>query len=236
MAFPLDAATEAAIAAGRVKSADLVDFYLKTGAGAALTLRCWTWPGSASYPGTVDLDGSTANVTYEDMSRRIGLQKTLRLSASLSSEPLVIILDGSRSSDDSDWVGRFVDANWHQARVRVRSVLLNWDSGAFHSQPHWEWRGLLDHRNLTSRAGDPQTWEVKCQGGLFRVRGRRLRLRTHEDQQRRSAGDDFYKGTAIMTSIPLNWARLATQVGGQTMSGIGPAGVYGPSRFNPNAD
>lgn len=218
MPYPTDAATEAAIAAGRIKSADLIDFYLKDGVGDPLTLRAWTWPGTASYPGTVEMDGSTANNDYTSLFGRVGIAKGLRMAASLASEPLRIQLDGSRSSDDADWVGMFVDADWHQMPIRVRQVMMDWDSEALSADPMWEWRGLLDHRELVEQVGSPSTWEVTCQGGLFRVRGRRLKTRTHEDQQRRSAGDMFYAGTPGMVGRPLNWAKKAGSVPGTATS------------------
>ena len=236
MPFPLDVDTEAAIAAGRVKPADLIDFYLRDGAGDPLTLRCWTWPGEASYPGTVDLDGSTSSVTYETMYGRLAVAKQIRMAASLSSEPIVITLDGSRSDDDDDWVGRFVDATWHQARVRVRGVLRNFDTGALLSLPHWEWRGLIDHRNLSLKDGEPATWEVKCQGALFRVRGRRLKTRSHEDQQVRSAGDNFYIGTPRMVGLPLMWGRYAVGIPGvETLTGNDGRGII-PGLIKPRPD
>ena len=123
MAFPLDSDTEAAILAGRIQSADLVDFYLKDGGGSALTLRCWNWPGSVTYPGTTDLDGSTSSQTYLQMHDRIQIAKAIRMAATLSAEPLMITLDASRADDNADWVGQFADATWHQMRVRVRSVM-----------------------------------------------------------------------------------------------------------------
>lgn len=223
MPFPLDVDTEAAIAAGRIKTADLVDFYLRDGGGDPLILRAWTWPDSAVYPGTADLDGGTSNNTYESLYGRIQITKNIRMAAALSSEPMTITLDGSRSGDDEDWVGRFVDADWHQARVRVRSVMLNFATQALHALPHWEWRGLIDHRNLTLQDGKPASWEVKCQGSLFRVRGRRLKTRSHQDQQVRAAGDQFYKGTARMVGIPLMWGRLPAAIQGvQSNQGLNP--------------
>jgi hypothetical protein len=222
MAYSLDAATEAAMAAGQIKSADLYDFYLKTSGGADLKLRCWNWPGSTTYPGTVELDGSTSAQTYESMFGRVKAAWGLRMAASLSSEPLVITLDGSRSTDDADFVGKFVDADWHQRRVRVRRVLIDIATGALNAAPHHEWRGLIDHRNLTSQDDQKQTWEVSCQGGLFRVRGRRLRTRSHEDQQRRAAGDLFYAGTAKMVALPLIWAKAPANIPGiRSNSGSG---------------
>ncbi len=226
MPFPLDTDTRNAIAAGRIKDAYLVDLYLQDAEDDPFVLRFWNWPGQRNYPGTLDLDGSTSDVVYETMHGRCAISRGIRMGATLSSEPLTLTLDGSRSDDDTDIVGEFVDAKWHQQRVRVRWVMLDWDTGALHSQPHWEWRGLLDHRNLTIRDGEPRTWQVSCQGSLFRVRGRRLRIRSHEDQQRRSAGDMFYKGTTRMVGVPLIWARKpATIPGIQTNGGNAGGGV-----------
>jgi len=129
MPYPTDAAIDAAIAAGQIKAADLVDFYVKDGVtDAPLVLRGWTWPGTASYPGTVSHDGSTASNTYESLFGRIVINKTIRTAQSLSSEPLRIQLDASRSSDDADFAGRFADSNWHQGRFRLRQVLLDWQT------------------------------------------------------------------------------------------------------------
>lgn len=225
MPYPTNADIDAAIAAGRIKAADLVDFYVKNrSTGVPFVLRAWTWPGSASYPGTVSLDGSTASQTYESLYGRIVIGKTIRTAQSLSSEPLRIQLDASRSSDNADWVGRFVDSNWHQGRVRVRQVLLNWDTEALGAVPLRQWHGLLDHAELVypppEGGGEPATWDVTCQAGLFRVRGRRLKTRSHADQQIRSAGDNFYKDTASMVGRPLNWAKaLGATPGRATGSG-----------------
>lgn len=222
MPFPLDSDTEAAIATGRIRDACLVDLYLADSGGAPLTLRFWNWPDATAYPGTPDLDGSTAAQTYDSLAGRFTVSRGIRQAASLAAEPLTLTLDGSRSGDDADIVGRFVDADWHQRRMRVRCVMRNLTTGALHAQPHWEWRGLIDHRNLVSREGQPQIWETTCQGGLFRVRGRRLRTRSHEDQQRRSAGDLFYAGTPKMVAVPMFWARAQASIPGVRTQGGGP--------------
>jgi hypothetical protein len=223
--YPTDSATDDAIASGKTKTCQLVDFY-----ASPTPLHCWDWWGSRTYPGTDDLDGSTADLTYESMEGRITVDRAIRQAASLGGEPLRMMLDGSRSGDDADFVGRLVDSDWHQCRVRVRQVMLDFATEALHSLPMWEWRGLLDHQELTLMPGQPSLWAATCQGGLFRVRGRRLRTRSHEDQQRRDAGDDFYKGTAGMVGVPLNFgkqqgnvvgAAAAPSVGG-TYAGGGP--------------
>lgn len=237
MPYPLDAATEAAIAAGRIKTADLVDFYAKTEGGENAFLRGWDWPGPCSYPANdpAEIDGAVgaSNVAYEPLYGRIVVNKQLRLSATLASEPCVIMLDASRSGDDEDWVGRFVDRNWHQCRMRVRQILLNFETEEASTDPVWEFHGLLDHRNLTRKAGEPLAWEVKCQGGLFRVRGRRMRTRSHDDQQKRKAGDMFYRATPLMVAVPLIWAKanasipaVVTRGGSSGSGGNVPGGKF----------
>jgi len=220
--YPLDADTAADIAAGKVRPADLIDLYVRDGDGDPATLRCWNQPGEAIYPGTADLDGSTDDVTYEGLYGRVVVPKGLRMSATLSSDPMIITLDASRSSDAGDFGGRFADLDWHQARVRVRQVLMHWETGALRDTPAWEGRGLIDHRDLVLKDGEASVWNISCQGGLFRVRGRRLRSRTHEDQQRRSAGDQFYKGTAVSVALPLNWAKAPASIPGVVTNGGGP--------------
>lgn len=232
MPYPTDAAIDAAIAAGRIKAADLVDFYVKVG-GSPVVLRAWTWPGTAQYPGTVALDGSTANRTYESMYGRMIINKTIQSAQSLSSEPLRIQIDASRTSDDADWAGRFADSDWHQGRVRVRQVLLDWDTEVLGAVPLREWHGLLDHAELVFPAPDGaiqvQTWDITCQGGLFRIRGRRLKTRSHADQQKRDAGDMFYVDTAAMVGRPLNWAKALGATPGRATSsgGSGSGGASG---------
>lgn len=205
MPYPIPPELEDAIEAGRAISADLFDFYVKDSEGAALTLRCWNWPGTIDYPANDHI--TSGDVTYEDMHGRIGAEKALRLSASKAAEPLRMTLDGSRSGDDEDFVGRFVDADWHQGRMRLRQITLDSATMLAASAPAWEWHGRLDHRNLTMRKDQPGVWDLTCEGGLFRVRGRRLRTRTHADQQRRSEGDMFYQATALMVGVPLVWAK-----------------------------
>lgn len=234
--YPTDAATDAAIDAGKIKSADFLDLYLKTGGGSPLILRAWSWPGPAVYPGTADLDGSTADNSYTSLYGRMIISKTIRQAATLASEPFEIQFDASRSSDDDDLIGKFVDADWHQCRIRYRQVVMDWQTEAFHALPMREWRGLIDHRELVEPPADqplePRVWNVTCQGGLFRVRGRRLSTRSDADQQRRKPGDKFYSETAKMVGRPLNWAKAPGNIPGKA-TGSGSATSGSPVNGGP---
>ncbi len=93
-------------------------------------------------------------------------------------------------------------------------------------------RGLLDHRELVEPPLDtpdqPRVWNVSCQGGLFRVRGRRLSTRSDADQQRRSPGDRFYSETAKMVGRPLNWSKAPGNIPGKA-TGSGSSATGGSS-------
>jgi len=223
MPYPVPPDWEDQVAAGRFITADLVDLYCADGVGDPLTLRWWNWPGTIDYAANDDPDGdgdlSADPVTYTCMYGRLLVQKALRQSASLSSEALRLTLDASRSGDDEDQVGIFVDADWHQRPVRVRQILLDTVDGTTPTDVVWEWHGLLDHRQNSVKNNQSNVWEVTCQGGLFRVRGRRLKTRSPEDQQRRAPGDRFYDGTAKMVGRPLVWGKQPT-TGPGTKPGI----------------
>lgn len=243
MVYPVSSGFEADVAAGRIKCADLIDLYAKDEAGDPAFLRAWTFPGACTYkandPDGVDGAVGNTDVTYETMYGRVIVQKALRMAATLSSEPLQILLDASRSGDDEDFVGRLVDRTWHQCRMRVRQIRLNVATEEVDPEPFWEWHGLIDHMNLVRKPsaegdeGEPQYWEVKCEGGLFRVRGRRMRTRSHEDQQKRLAGDLFYTGTPLMVSVPLIWNKAPAALPGVVKSkqtAVQFNGIYYPVR------
>jgi superfamily II DNA/RNA helicase len=91
MPYQLSADAEAQIAAGRMLSAMLVDFYCSTSADDALTMRCWDWPGDLSYPAN-DVIAGSSQVSYASMHRRLTIERDVRFSAGLSAEPLRITL------------------------------------------------------------------------------------------------------------------------------------------------
>jgi hypothetical protein len=219
MPYPVPAGAQARIDAGRTTQALLLDFYLKDGAGDALTLRCWNWPGELSYPAVDHIDGADP-VTYADMHRRIEIERSIRFSTSLASEPLRVTLDGSTAGDDDDFTGKLTDAKWHQRTFRIRQVELLLDTGESPTDPVWSWRGRLDERSFTRQADNPTKLVITAQGGTFRIRGRRMHTRTHADQQRRLAGDKFFEGTPLMVAIPPLWMRSYANIPGNRGGGI----------------
>lgn len=223
---------EAKLAAGRIVSAYLVDFYCANGSGDALILRGWDWPGTLSYPAADVAAGDdrsdppelTDPVSYTGLHHRLTIDRNIRFSAGLSSEPARITLDGSRAGADDDFVGQFTDAQWHQRAVRCRQVSLDLDAGTSDAIPIWSWRGRLDYRQFTRTAGQEMPLVITCEGGIFRIRGRRMHTRTDADQRRRNAADTFFAGVPQMVTCPIMWAKKPTTIGSGGHSGGGTSG------------
>jgi hypothetical protein len=198
MPYPLPSEATAAFAAGRMVPAVLVDFYTDP------IKRFWNWPDPLTYGGDA----------YVSLWNRITVDYAVRQSATLAAEPVTITLDASRIGDNDDPVGGFVDLDWHQRRVRVRVVLLDFDTMESPSDPVWEWRGRMDHRQLNRAPGTEQTLVLTCEGGLFRIRGRRMHTRTDRDQRTRSAADRFFDLTPIMAVRTPIWGKASANIPG----------------------
>lgn len=206
MPYPLSPEAEAAFAAGLIVPVVLVDFYLADSAGDPLTLRMSSREFPLSFAANDEIDG-TDPVAYAPMFQRLNVDLSVRQSVGFASQPVTITLDGSRAGDDEDLTGQFADADWHQRPVRVRLVVVDSQTLATPSAPDWEWQGRLDHRTFRRQPDQPSQVVITSQGGIFRVRGSNRRLRTHEDQQRRLAGDMFFSGTAKMIAAGIVWGK-----------------------------
>ncbi len=213
MVYPVPTEFDDAVADGRLKHAYLVDLYVADGVGDPAPLRVWNWPDSTIYPANDTIDG-TDDVTYQSMVRRMRINREIRQSATLASEPLQIVFDGSRVGDDEDIVGQFFDADWHQRLIRVRQIPMAFATNALAPSPSWEWHGRMDYRQHARSAGQERLLTLTCMGGTFRIRGRRMHTRTDADQRRRSATDAFFSGTPQMIAVPPNWARATANIPG----------------------
>lgn len=209
MSYPLSSEALAAIAAGRLHSAVLLDLYCRDDDGDPLTLRAWDQPGVLTYAADDTVDGEDTPVDYLSLAGRLQVDVAVRASATLAAEPLIITMDGSRVTDDDDITGAFASAQWHQLRARVRRILLDFETGASPTAPIWEWRGLMDHRQFVTNPGDPDQVILTCEGGLMRTKGRRMHTRTHADQQGRAAGDLFFQATPVMAGMAPSFGKLA---------------------------
>jgi len=181
MAIPLTQSAQDALDAGKLIPATLIDFYC-----ADIILHGWSWPGELVFEG----------VQYESLYERITITKRVKTSATLASSPMTIALDASRARDDTDIIGKFIDADYHQSKIRVRTVQLNLNTDPITIDGVLdEYNGRMDVRPINHAPNQEHIIELRCEGGIFRLRGRNMRARTHEDQQIRAPGDRFFEHT-----------------------------------------
>lgn len=206
---------EAAAASPDNESAWLFDFYVQP-----TVLRCWNQYG----PITVDGDD------YESMAERIRVEGSLQSKMGLTSEPLVITMDGSDGLDDAvpgeeSFAARFLDSTWSQRKVRIRQVRFT-PGSAFTAQIGIidEWHGFLDFRTRKGGAGKPTDIEINCESGTFFYNDASNHTRTHADQQLLSPGDQAFARTATATKEVLPWWKRRTDIPGRGGFGGGGGG------------
>lgn len=231
MPFPLDSTFETRRDSGRWGDAHLVDLYCLDGETEATIRVC-----DRAEPITFDADDAidgTDPVTYEALSSRVRIDRNIKFQQSLATDPLKIYFDGSRAGDDDDPIGEFTDLTWHQRAIRVRQISFDADTGATPSEPVWQWVGRMDFAQYVRAGTEPVQLVLTSQGGLFRVRGRNMKTRTHEDQQRRAPGDLFFQDLPKMVGIPLNFGKKAIEIRGAYRGGLNGIGGKSPSPHGP---
>lgn len=234
MPYPLSPDAEEKLAAGRLATVLLVDLYCADDDGPA-PIRLSSWHLELSYPANDALNDDDS-VNYLPFFGRMTVNRDIRFSQTLSSEPCKITLDGSRAGDDEDPVGLFTDRDWHQRKVRVRQILLDPETWSGSTTPIWEWNGRMDKRQYVRQAGEAQQLTLTNESGLFRIRGRNMHTRTHADQQRRKAGDLFFQPTPLMVGLPIVWGKNVVDLpgGGHFSSGGGGGGANGANNNEKN--
>ncbi|WP_022697933.1 hypothetical protein [Euryhalocaulis caribicus] len=209
---------EAAAASRQMESAWLFDFYVLPD-----TLRCWDKYGAI----TVD------DEDYESMAGRIRIEGEMRSKIGLSSEPLIITMDGSDGLDDAtpgeeSVSARFLDSTWSQRKVRIRQILFT--PGTSHSQQIGivrEWNGYLDFRTRSGARNRPTEIEINCESGTFFYNDASNHTRTYADQQLFSPGDLCFERTPTAVKETLPWWKRRTAIPGRGGSGGSGGGRIG---------
>lgn len=213
MPFPLDSTFEARRDSGRWGDAHLVDLYCVDGVGDPNPIRLCDRVEDLTYPADDDVDGSS-DVTYQAMESRMRIDRNIRFQQTLATDPCKIYFDAAAAGDGDDPVGRFYDTPWHQLRCRIRQITFDADTGATPSDPVWQWVGRMDFRQNIRQGQEANQLVLTAQGGLFRIRGRNMKTRTHADQQNRLAGDLFFQDLPKMVGITLNFGKKSVELGG----------------------
>lgn len=225
MPFPLDSTFEDRIDAGRWGDAHLVDLYCLTGETDA-PIRLCDRQEDLVYDAGDHVDAGDA--TYVAMQNRMSIDRSIRFQQSMATDPAKIYFDAAAAGDDDDPIGQLTDRTWHFLGVRIRQISFDADTGATPSDPVWQWVGRMDFRQYVRQAGEVTQLVLTSQGGLFRIRGRNMKTRTHEDQQNRLAGDLFFQDLPKMVGIALNFGKKLVQIRGATGIGRAPGNSNGP--------
>jgi hypothetical protein len=187
MPLPLDTATRNALAAREVATAWLLELFCYSAGGSPATLRGWDKTEAITYDGNA----------YEALGDRWGISGEIRAGADLVAEPLTVWFDGATQLDDASFIGRLVDRQWHQRKVRLRQLLLVPTSNFVTAVGVvMDWRGFMD--TLEAPEGDegPSRVTLSCESGTFRARARNMTTVTDRDQRLRDASDASFRNIA----------------------------------------
>lgn len=224
MPYAFDSAFEARRDAGSWGDAHLVDLYCLDGESDA-PIRLCDRVEDLVYDAGDHVDAGDA--TYVAMEGRMRVDRTIRFQQNLATDPAKIYFDAAAAGDDDDPIGQFSDRTWHQLACRIRQITFDADTGGSPSDPVWQWVGRMDFRQNMRQGLEANQLVLTAQGGLFRIRGRNMKTRTHEDQQRRLSGDLFFQDLPKMVGITLNFGKRAIELRGAR--GAGRAGGNSPS-------
>lgn len=200
MSDPWDATTRGMMRAHRIEPVLLLDLFVDT-----TSLHC-----ASTFVPMIGWDvGDGVSRDYEALESRWSVgDDFISMGSGLSPEPLNINFDASRAGDDSDFVGRFVDAAWHRRRARLTIVAAAVGSGrATLVRNIISWEGEMDFRTFPETENAPQTMILTIESGTFRYLGRNAQTRTDENQQRFFPGDIFFQDLPGLIGRELPWHR-----------------------------
>jgi hypothetical protein len=199
MPRPLTTEGRAALRAHRIEPAMLLDLFTD-----GESLHC----SSLYIPLSYDV-GDGVERDYEPMGDRWDHgDEPITMGSDLSPEPLNLRFDASRQSDDTDFVGRFLDASWHRRRGRMTMVAFAiGTSFAVPVATLISWEGEMDFRNFPESDDAPPTMVLTLESGTFRYLGHNTQTRTDENQQRFFPGDIFFQDLPGLIGRELPWHR-----------------------------
>ena len=180
---------------GPLEYARIIDIYLDSE-----TLYYW----DQFHPLTLD-DGQGA-VTYEPVGGRIVLPSEITEDQSLDGDTIEIQFDSTRAADNSDFVGRLVDSQIVQRRIRIRSVLFRPNTNK--TVPIWlfnEQQGVVDELSDRIAVGSPSTLTFSISSGTFEYLERRESNYTPAHQRLLYSGDTSLDRLAQLSGLTLRW-------------------------------
>jgi hypothetical protein len=208
MALALTTDVLNAIEDGTLSHAWLLELFTDEGA-----LRCWDKPFDMTY----------LSNAYEGLNDSWSVEGEIRLGTDLVPEPLVFSFDASTQDDDASFVGKLVDRQWHQRKMRLSGLLLI--PGTDFATPigtHLVWNGTMDTVETTEGDVGFQRLVLNCEGGIFRALDRNLTSCTDPDQKKRDSSDRLFENVATKPRQDVPFGRAWSSIpGGGGRSGSG---------------
>ena len=209
MALTLTPAARSAIAARQVAVGWLLDLHLDGG-----TVYVCDKSIAITYGGE----------TYEPGRNLWRVASDIRTSSELVAQPLNLEFDLTRQLDNQSLIGRLLDGDWHQRRMKLTGLLFAaGEDFATIIGEHIIWEGRMDTIETSESPGAPPVAVLSCESGIFRALGRNMTTCSHADQLRRDPTDQFFAQTALkpLQEIPfgLSWSKVPG--GGGSRSGGG---------------
>ncbi|MEL7203198.1 MAG: hypothetical protein AAGL19_03445 [Pseudomonadota bacterium] len=218
MPLPLTTAARNALAAREVAHAWLLELFT-----TEETLRAWD----------KNIDLSYESNTFEGIGDKWRIAGEISMGVDLVPEPLTISFDGSLQNDDTSFIGKLVDNQWHNRKVRLRGMLL--DVSSEFTVPigvHIDWNGFMDQLDTSDTTGQASTISLKCEGGTFRALDRFLVQCTDEDQRRRNANDAFMQNVALKPQQDVPFGKSWSKIAGSNGSSGGGGSFNGGGGFS----
>jgi hypothetical protein len=216
--MPVPLTTDVRNAAAAREKASAWFFELFTDEG---TLRAW------DQNETITFDGQT----FEPIGTTGRIEGEIRSSSNLVAEPLMIVLDGGKQSDDASFVGRLLDRSWHRREIRVRQVLFNVSTNFVTTiGAAFDWLGHMDTIQAPLGVNAEASVILTCYSGTFLARARTLRTVSDVDQKMRDPTDASFKNIAVKPRQDIPFGTAWTTVPGVQTGSDGQTG--GGNRFN----
>ena len=174
-------------------------------------------------------------VTYEPMGERwLPAEDAISMGTDLEPTPLTMSFDASRVGDDSDFIGRFVDRQWHQRHARMTLLTFAVNTNFVTPiAPVVQWEGSMDFIDTPKTDGSPPRLALTLESGTFHYLARNVQTRTDENQQRFFPGDKFFQDLPALLGKQVPWHRSWSDIAAPagTSKASGPRLFSGQSRY-----
>jgi hypothetical protein len=182
MPLPLSTEGRAALRGGTVFQAWLIELSC-----LGVTLRGWNQLTAMTFEGQ----------TWEALGGQFEIVGEIAGGVDLQTEPFGVSFDGGRQHDNASFIGRLLDATWHQRAIRVRQLIMQPGTNFVTAvATALDVRGRMQTIEAAEGETGPSTVQLSCESGTFAVFGRALTVLSDADQRLRDPDDTSMRDIA----------------------------------------